>query len=181
MPPEEGDFGYFDASLRPESTVEYPRQGATILDPRILAPDGRRVNVLRAGQEYVYAYEVEFCESAWDVRFGMMIKLVTGFELGGQASHARRKGVPYMAAGARAQVRFRFCTRLVPGAYFVNAGVLGTREGGQAYLHRVLDAVMFRIDPQGADTITGSADLTVDAVAEILIDGEAAAAGPPSK
>jgi len=179
--PDGDDFGHFDPGLRPESTVEYPRKGATIVDPRILAPDGRQVNVLRAGQEYIYAYEVEFSEPAWDVRFGMMIKLVSGFELGGQASHPRRKGVPLVAAGATARVRFQFSTKLVPGAYFLNAGVLGTREGGQAYLHRVLDAVMFRIDPQGADTITGSVDLTADAAAEILIDGEDAAAGTPSQ
>ena len=150
----------FDSKLRPESTIEYESKGARIHDACVLDPAGHRVNVLRAGQRYVYAYDVEFLEDAFAVRFGMMLKLPTGFELGGQASHPPRKGIEHVAAGTIAQVRFPFETHLVPGIYFLNAGVLGLRHGVVEYLHRVLDAEIFRIEPHGLGRVTGTVDLS---------------------
>jgi lipopolysaccharide transport system ATP-binding protein len=63
-------------------------------------------------------------------------------------------------AGSRARVRFPFQLLLVPGTYFLNAGVLGLREGGEEYLHRILDAVMVRVEPEGRTRITGQVDLS---------------------
>jgi len=181
----EDAYGRLDPKLRSESTVEYASQGATIRSPRILDPDGRVVNVLRTGQLYTYAYEVEFLEDAFDVRFGMMLKLVTGFELGGQASHPPRRGIDYIEAGSIARVRFPFQTLMVPGVYFVNAGVLGLRDGTQLYLHRMLDAAIFRIDPEGPDCVTGSVDFSASGGAAVEIEaperrGPGLGARPPS-
>jgi len=49
---------------------------------------------------------------------------------------------------------------VVPGTYFVNAGVLAQREDEEVYLHRILDALMFKILPEEANRITGIADLS---------------------
>jgi len=152
-------LGRFDPKLQPESTVEYAPCGARIRDPRILDEAGRRVNVLVPGGRYFYAYEVEFEEDAFRVRFGMMIKLVTGFELAGQTTHPPRDGVEHVATGSVAHVRFPFHARLVPGVYFLNAGVLGIRDDEAGYLHRVLDATIFRVEPAGPSRVTGAADL----------------------
>lgn len=155
-----GDLlGRFDPKLQPESTVEYAPCGARIRDPRILDETGRRVNVLVPGARYSYAYEVDFDEDAFRVRFGMMIKLVTGFELAGQTTHPPRDGIEHVTAGSVAHVRFAFHARLVPGVYFLNAGVLGIRGDEAGYLHRVLDAAIFRVEPVGPSRITGTADL----------------------
>lgn len=157
----------FDPMLRPESTVEYAASGARIREPRILDNAGQRVNVLVPGNWYTYAYEVEFEEDAFRVRFGMMIKLVTGFELAGQTTHPPRDGVEHVAAGAVAEVRFPFQARLVPGVYFLNAGVLGIREGEAGYLHRVLDAAIFRVEPTGPSCVTGTTDLGAEVAATV--------------
>jgi len=154
------DFGSYDPGLQSESTVEYERKGASILNPRILDPNGRRVNLLRGGCEYEFCYEVEFEEAAYMVRFGMMIKLITGFELAGQTSHADAERIPEVEAGTRAQVRFRFTARVVPGAYFLNAGVLGFRDGEERYLHRILDVCMFQVTEAERSDVTGMIDLT---------------------
>lgn len=159
--------GRFDPLMRPESTVEYAPCGARIRNPRILDAAGRRVNVLTPGSWYSYAYEVEFDEDAFRVRFGMMIKLVTGFELAGQTTHPPRDGVEHVAAGAVAHVRFPFQVRLVPGVYFLNAGVHGIRDGEAGYLHRVLDAEIFRVEPAGPSRITGTIDLGGDGAASV--------------
>jgi lipopolysaccharide transport system ATP-binding protein len=151
----------YDAKLVPESTVEYPPQGARIREPRIVDERGDRVNVLVPGDVYHYEYEVEFERDAFRVRFGMMIKLVTGFELAGQASHPPREGIDHVEAGAVARVSFPFRALLTPGVYFLNAGVLGIRDGEAGYLHRVLDAAIFRVEATGRQRTTGAADLSL--------------------
>jgi lipopolysaccharide transport system ATP-binding protein len=163
------DHGRFDPKLQPESTIEYESKGARILNARILDPAGQRVNVLRAGRRYIYAYDVEFLQDAFAVRFGMMLKLPTGFELGGQASHPPRKGIEHLEAGTVAQVRFPFETHLSPGVYFLNAGVLGLHHGVVEYLHRVLDAEIFRIEPEAVARTTGVVDLSGGAEARIVL------------
>ncbi len=161
------DFGRFDPNLTPESTVEYERNGAFIHNTRLLAPNGRPVNVLREGKVYTYAYDVTFMQAALGVRFGMMLKLVSGFELGGQVSHPKGEGVECIEAGSTVHVRFQFLASLVPGAYFLNAGVRGFREGGEDYLHRILDAVMFRIEADPSGTVTGQVDLSPGRMPEV--------------
>jgi len=95
---------------------------------------------------------------------------VTGFELAGQTSHSSGEQIECIEAGSRAHVRFRFKALLVPGAYFLNAGVLGLRDGEETYLHRILDVVMFRIDPEERNRITGQADLSATGAAEVRVE-----------
>jgi lipopolysaccharide transport system ATP-binding protein len=160
----------YDPLLVPESTVEYTPQGARIRNPRILDARGDRVNVLAPGETYQYAYEVEFESDAFRVRFGMMIKLVTGFELGGQSSHPPRAAIEHVPARAVARVRFSFQTLLTPGVYFLNAGVLGIRDDEAGYLHRILDAAIFRVESaNAADRITGTVDLATQRAPQIEI------------
>jgi len=153
------DYGRFDTGLVPESTVEYGLGGARIENLRILDADGKQVNVLRPGFHYRYAYEVKFLENADQVRFGMMVKLVSGFELGGQVSHPRGDALEKVEPDMRVHVEFAFVARLVSGTYFVNAGVLALRAGEEVYLHRIVDALMFKILPAEQDRITGHLDL----------------------
>lgn len=158
-PAEPVDYGRFDPELIPESTVEYGLGGARIERPRILDPEERPVNVLRAGLEYRYVYDVVFLEKAERVRFGMLTKLVTGFELAGQASHPPGEALEKVDRGMRVRVEFSFVARLVPGTYFMNAGVLALHDEEEVYLHRVVDALMFRILPEGPSRLTGQVDL----------------------
>jgi lipopolysaccharide transport system ATP-binding protein len=57
-------------------------------------------------------------------------------------------------------VRFQFKPALVPGTYFLNAGVRGREDSVEKYLHRVMDAAIFRIDPLRRERITGRVDLS---------------------
>jgi lipopolysaccharide transport system ATP-binding protein len=164
------DLGRFDPELRPESTVEYPSLGVTIVAPRIMNSREQAVNVLRSGQSYRYAYEVEFDDDAFGVRFGMMVKTITGFELGGQASHPWGRGLEVVEAGSCVRVRFHFQPLLAPGVYFLNAGVLGLREQGETYLHRILDAVMFRVEADASSLATGQVDLRAAPGTEVVIE-----------
>lgn len=159
------DVERFDAALKPESTIEFESHGATICDPRIVNDQGKQVNVLVPGRTYLYTYDVAFDAAATAVHFGMMIKSVSGIELYGTDSHAVGQGIPHIEPGARFRVAFRFRASMLPGGYFLNAGCVGLGSQGEVFLHRIVDAVMFRIEATRTDRrYAGFFDISEDPV-----------------
>lgn len=77
---------FFDPHLKPKSTIAYESNGATIESPGIINISGQPVNCLKRGQIYRYTYTVYFSAGASSVRFGMLLKTVSGLELGGAVS-----------------------------------------------------------------------------------------------
>lgn len=150
----------YDASLVPVSTISYESRGAFIDAFEILALDGGRANCLVRGREYRYCYWVRFETAAANVRFGMLIKTGSGLELGGAVSASNMgERIPVVEAGTTLRVEFRFTCSLNPGPYFLNAGVMGNGiDGEDTYLHRVLDACMFRVMPVAGDLATAIVD-----------------------
>ena len=157
---------FFDPNLKPQSTLEYESHGAYIESPEILTVSGEKVNCLKRGKSYRYVYKVRFDRGAINVRFGMMIKTASGLELGGAASApSASQGIPYQASGTTINVEFQFACNLNPGLYFLNAGVMGSYQEEEAYLHRVLDLCMFKVMPVSENTATAIIDF--NCVAEI--------------
>lgn len=139
----------YDPGLVPVSTIRYEERGAAIMSPQILTPDGAPVNNLIRKRSYRYQYTVRFTEPASMVRFGMLIKTISGVELGGAISAVDTgRGIPYVEAGQEITMEFKFDCMLNPGIYFMNAGVSGIKDGVDTYLHRLLDVVSFRVIPQ---------------------------------
>ena len=87
-----------------------------------------------------------------------MIKTISGLELGGLMTHPVGQGVAYIEPGATLTPEFRFRCNLMPGVYFMNAGVAGVKDGEDVFLHRIVDAVMFRVQPEPEITISGMVD-----------------------
>ncbi|MDZ4728857.1 MAG: ABC transporter ATP-binding protein [Xanthomonadales bacterium] len=159
----------FDSDLKPQSTLEYASNGAFIASPEILTLSGDKVNCLKRGESYRYMYKVRFDQDVTNVRFGMLIKTISGLELGGSVSApSGGQGIPYQAAGTSVSVEFRFTCNLNSGLYFLNAGVTGTYREEETYLHRVLDICMFRVWPISADTATAIVDFSCVAEIELL-------------
>lgn len=139
---------FYDPNLKPKSTIYYLSRGAEITDPYITTLDGKRVNNLVRGEEYIYQYSVTFTQEACRVRFGMLIKTTSGFELGGAASHSLSTGIDQIEEGTVINVEFKFTCSLFPSVYFLNNGVLGVIDEEEVYLHRCVDALMFRVQPE---------------------------------
>lgn len=149
----------FDPNLKPSSTIEYESHGAYIADPQILTLAGERVNNLCRGKTYRYCYQVTFQQNVSSVRFGMLIKTISGMELGGGVSaHSLQDSLSVVEAGASCAVDFRFRCSLNPGTYFLNAGVVGVVNGEETYLHRLIDIAMFRVQPDPVLLATGLVD-----------------------
>ena len=49
---------------------------------------------------------------------------------------------------------------LAPGVYFLNAGLVGSVDGQETYLHRILDAVMFRVVGDSPPLVSGYVDFS---------------------
>ena len=140
------DLERYDASMVPQSSVHFESHGAEISNPHILNAGGQRVNVLAPGRTYLYTYDVAFRKTATSVHFGMMIRAVSGIELYGTDSHGYGSGLTLVQAGTRLRVAFQFKAIYVPGVYFLNAGCMGDSPEGETFLHRVVDAAMFKIE-----------------------------------
>jgi lipopolysaccharide transport system ATP-binding protein len=151
----------YDPYLKPQHLITYQSRGAKIKNPTIQTLTGEAANILVRNEYYVYSYSAYFSEDAFRVRFGMLIKTISGFELGGAATHPEMQEIDYIPAGKLVKVNFKFRCALLPSTYFVNAGVLGCIDGEVVYLDRVIDAVMFKVIPELSLTATGTIDFGI--------------------
>jgi lipopolysaccharide transport system ATP-binding protein len=142
----------FDTDLMSQSTVVYEARGAQITVPRLLDESGQRVNCLQSGGRYAFVYDVRFDEACFDVRLHMLIKRISGVELGGGVDPPVAESGFAFDAGATRTMRFDFDCQLLHGVYFLNCGITG--NGGQQ-LHRIVDALMFRVLPTAKATVFG--------------------------
>lgn len=145
----------------PESAFRYDNEGASIHDPHVETPDGRRVNILQAQRNYVYTYRVRFDRAATHVRCGMLIKTVTGLELAGCITSWHGESLPRVEAGSELEVRFRFPCLFASGTYFLNAGVQGTLGSEHVYLDRWIDGAMFKVIHEPRRLATTTVDLDI--------------------
>lgn len=149
----------FDPHLEPSSVIEYESHGAYIEAPAVLTLAGEQVNNLVRGKTYRYTYTVRFTKNARNVRFGMLIKTISGVELGGCISAtSSSSSVAYVEMGSIYRIEFRFNCSLNPDVYFLNAGVLGIVQDSETYLHRLIDIAMFRVQSDSGNLGTGIFD-----------------------
>jgi lipopolysaccharide transport system ATP-binding protein len=134
----------FDTGLVPDTTVNYPEQGASIEEIRIERSDGRKVNVVATRGRYCIAMIGKLAVDARRLAIGISVRTASGMEISGQRYPVHGKFVDFVPAGTRFRVEFWFDFSLQPGVYFVGGGVWANEET-PVCLHRVGDVVMFRI------------------------------------
>jgi len=159
--PEDEIQPYWEEGLVSSSTVSYENRGAAIETPHLQTLDGHKVNVLVPGGTYIYTYRVRLERALVNVRCGMMIRSITGIEVGGASTSLPQNALPVVEAGEVINVRFRFRCLLAPGTYFLNAGVLAMLGEGEEYVDRQIDVAMFRVMPAADRLATGFVDLDV--------------------
>lgn len=155
---------YFDPGLTPPKMIEYASTGARISELHLLDSEDTLVNVLVPGMIYRLCYTVEFDRTCANVRFGMMVKTITGLEVGGIVSHPEGAGLPVVERGRVLSIEIPFRALLNGGTYFGSAGVVTAGTDGLIFLHRLVDATMFRVQAHESSTATGMVDLRVDTI-----------------
>ncbi len=174
--PEKGVFdketskykAYYVEGMQSKSIMNYESKGAVIDDPHITTMDGKKVNVLCKGEVYRYTYRVSFNRECYYVRFGMLIKTVTGVEVGGSATHPIEKTISKVTQGSEYGINFSFTCMLNPGVYFLNAGAKCMDNGEEIYLHRILDALMIRVMPEENQRSTAIVDFDINTEMNLL-------------
>ena len=157
----------FDPHLNSTSMVSFEPNGGVIEDIRLTDPEGRPLNILTHGKTYSVRFEVRFTRSFSDISFAMMIKSIVGEHLAGLWSHLAGEGLS-VTEGEAFSITIPFINRFAPGTYFLNTGVFSRGSGAFTIVHRVLDALMFKVPAfEGSDTIRGSMSLKADGEAGI--------------
>ena len=150
--------------LKPESTQYYESCGAVIRNPRIETQDGTPVNLLMQRMSYYFVYDVAFSEDASNVGFGMMLRTYKGMDLGGSFSNnSTSASIAHVRGGSVWRVRFEFMVLLEPGTYTLNCGCVGTNSQAiGSFLHRITDAVMFKVYKDTNSYQTGLIDFMIE-------------------
>lgn len=60
-------------------------------------------------------------------------------------------------------MRFEFRCQLFAGIYFLNTGLMGEVDGSDTYLHRIVDALAFRVQTDASRKQSGYVDFGVRA------------------
>jgi lipopolysaccharide transport system ATP-binding protein len=153
---------FYDPNMIPKSTILYTSLGAKIEEPYLTTLEGETVNILTRRNDYIYTYRVKFNDKAYRVRFGMLVKTISGLEIGGAVSHTIDNSIECVEQGSIIQIQFKFHCLLQPGVYFLNAGVLGIVDNSEVFLHRCIDAVMFKVQPEENMLETGLVDFKIN-------------------
>ncbi len=155
----ESDFKFnkpdFDPHLVSKSTISYRPSGAEISNPRLLDKSGQQVNCLVNGERYRFCFDVVFDEDPGSVHFYTMIGTKSGINLGGgQYPDSESPGIKFHN-GQQAVISFEFQCALNVGVYFMNCHV---RNHEARSLHRIIDALAFRVNKRSVVFSTGVVD-----------------------
>lgn len=151
---------FYNPSLKPKSTIYYEENGAKISDVQITTLDGREVNMLVQGKEYIFTYIVNLKIDFNNVRFGMGFKEPKGLNIAGAVYPSVEKGMQ-VKAGTHI-IKWNFICKLNKGYYTTDCGVVST-DHKDTFIHRVVDGYIFKVLEQ--DTInfkTGLVDLDIN-------------------
>lgn len=147
----------YDPGLIPETTTVYPSQGAIINAIRIINNDNESVNILQSSNTYSFVVSGQFLKDFSGVYFGIHIKSVSGMEITGQRFPQEGHYLERVRAGQNFEMKFTFRMDLLPGVYFSGGGIWSSTEPHCA--HRIVDAIMFRVNSVEAINSFGYVDL----------------------
>lgn len=143
-------------------------KGAEIKDFCITKEDGTPVNLLMQRGEYNLKFNVVFSKPSEGVRFQYVIQKSSGIVV--HSSNTKHcTGLPAsVEAGHTYKASFNFKCLLLPGYYYVTFTCYGLAQGENCALHRISDAIMFRVLPNPAIQAGGIVDLMSEPTVEYM-------------
>jgi len=166
--PTGNEIAVYDPTLVNPDFIEYSGRGASISHVRLVDRDDVRVNILTQGKKYKLLYQADFSMAANRVAFGMMIKTISGLEIGGASTDPVGQGDFSAMPHDCVQVEIEFTCSLNPGTYFMNTGIMGETDNERTYLARRIDALIFRVQPVTPMRSTGLVNFQVNPQVKLL-------------
>lgn len=142
----------YDPSLEVKDPIEYPPSGARIVSVQFLDANGRRVNRMRLGGEYVAEFRAEFERDAEGVILGIQLRNISGVTLAGFLSRDGAEGLS-ARRGEKLTMRIPFRMLLLPGRYFVTAGIRSRLE--EQSMHKLVDAIAIEVVSEAVNVHQG--------------------------
>ncbi len=153
---------FYDASLTPKSTIYYDEKGAKISNVKITTPEGREVNVLVQGKEYIYSYKVDFIDNTLKkVIFGMSLYMKNGVNL--ISGNYPKINTFESIKTDKITVKWHFTCNLLNGEYFLTAGVLNDQN---EFMARIKDVYMVKVINCQNTQVNGIVDMKLKGTIE---------------
>lgn len=133
---------------RSAATVEYERSGGELTGATLASIEGQGTDVLQRGERYRFGYTLRVDRDAPGARAGMMVRNRAGIELAGASVELHRLLGRDPRAGETLRIELEFDCLMYPGTYFLSCGAMANGPGGEAYLHRLVDAFEIRVLPE---------------------------------
>ena len=143
---------HYDPSLEVKDPIEYPPNGARIASISFQNAEGRRVNRMRLGEEYVAEFRAEFERDAEGVILGIQLRNAAGVTLAGFLSRDGAEGLS-ARRGEKLTMRIPFRMLLLPGRYFVTAGIRSRLE--EQSMHKLVDAIAIEVVSEAVNVHQG--------------------------
>lgn len=156
----------FDSGMLSESRLEYEKHGGEIKCIMLTDLNDDPINILQTGKRYKLKYEVHYKQDARTPKFGMLIKTKRGINLGGAVATRLAENKKNIEAGNIVQVAFEFECPFRPGHYFINCGATKEEGGEDIFIHRIIDALQFKVVDATEKTYiepAGTIDLNIEA------------------
>lgn len=154
---EKSEADTYDPKLVPDTRTSYPVQGAEISSIKIMDSHGRNVNILSMGRVYRFVMSGQMLTDSRQVHFGLHVRAISGVEITGQRYPAEGRHIESIRKNENFKIEFKFKMGLLPGTYFSGGGIWSTQD--PSCLHRIMDAMMFRVIPDIESHSFGYVDL----------------------
>lgn len=151
------DEDFYDPKMISQSISIYPVQGARINSLKIYNLDEKEVNNLLTRHEYYFDIRGMFLEAREFVHISFGLRIISGVGVSAIYYPAYTQYINAQA-GQEFHLRHKLKMNLNPNTYFANVGIFSTTE--PTCMHRITDAIMFRVLPKGENRVFGYVDLT---------------------
>ena len=158
---EEVDVEFLEAGLVSQSTEVYPILGGEIRSVKIYNSDGKEVNNLLARKEYELEIQGSFHEERESVYFMLSIGRLSGPAIFSLKYPVSGKHIDRVYPGQKFRLVQKIRTDLTASTYFVTVSINSSSD--PMFLHKIVDAVVFRVLPKAENWAFGYVDLTVGA------------------
>ncbi len=158
----------YDPKLISTSKLEYENNGAQIFDANLCTKSGDIVNLVLPNKQYIFKYKVKFNQDKNNIKFGALIKTISGLELGGYTTNINQDNIHAIKSGDVIEVTFNFNCNLTPGTYFFNAGVACEELDNKYFVARCVDILMFKVLPVYNKQIVGTVDFSFKSLIKAL-------------
>ena len=157
----------------PSTRVMYPPRGAEILDGYLVNEQGERCEHVAFNEEFSLRFRYRATQDFTDLGFGCHLADPSGRRYTGQVFPQNGQWSTVVAKGSSWDISFYFRGGLLPGTYFVGAG-LWSASSKHHFVHRAVDLLSIRIDATDAIPRVGTCDLIAHPPSFVLagINGE---------